>query len=227
MNLTISHLSKQYRRDFWGLRNFGLELKPDVIGLLGPNGAGKSTLMRMLATITQPTAGTIKWNGVDIAKSPDVTRILLVVAWVWPILLLSGLGNCESRHNTHEMVFSAPHPVLTQLSASWSAALTLVALAGSGALIKFLMMGDTHSLLAWLADAAFIPSLALVFGVLTGSSKTFEIVYVLWLYLILNKVPAIDFLGMTATSPWPLYLGLALVSMMFSALARQIQLKTR
>jgi ABC-type multidrug transport system ATPase subunit len=77
MNLTISHLSKQYRRDFWGLRDFDLELKPGVIGLLGPNGAGKSTLMRMLATITQPSAGTIHWNGMDIVKSPDTLRAVL------------------------------------------------------------------------------------------------------------------------------------------------------
>jgi len=77
MKLTIEHLSKQYRRDFWGLRDFELELGPGVIGLLGPNGAGKSTLMRMLATITKPTAGTIKWNDVDIAKSPDTLRTVL------------------------------------------------------------------------------------------------------------------------------------------------------
>jgi ABC-type multidrug transport system ATPase subunit len=77
MNLTIEHLSKQYRRDFWGLRDFNLELGPGVIGLLGPNGAGKSTLMRMLATITKPTEGTIKWNDVDIAKSPDTLRTVL------------------------------------------------------------------------------------------------------------------------------------------------------
>jgi ABC-2 type transport system ATP-binding protein len=77
MNLTIEHLSKQYRRDFWGLREFDLELGPGVIGLLGPNGAGKSTLMRMLATITQPTEGTVKWNGADIVKSPDTLRTVL------------------------------------------------------------------------------------------------------------------------------------------------------
>jgi len=77
MKLTIEHLSKQYRRDFWGLRDFDLELGPGVIGLLGPNGAGKSTLMRMLATITKPTEGTFKWNDVDIAKSPDTIRTIL------------------------------------------------------------------------------------------------------------------------------------------------------
>ena len=77
MNLSISHLSKQYRRDFWGLRDFDLELGPGVTGLLGPNGAGKSTLMRMLATITRPTEGKVLWNGVDILKSPDVLRAVL------------------------------------------------------------------------------------------------------------------------------------------------------
>ncbi|MBN1921248.1 MAG: hypothetical protein JW892_08395 [Anaerolineae bacterium] len=163
----------------------------------------------------------------QLASTPDVTRILLVVAWVWPILLLSRLGSRESCHNTREMVFSAPRPVLTQLPAAWLAAFTLMALTGSGALVKFLMMGDAHSLLAWLVGALFVPSLALTFGVLTGSSKAFEIVYVLWMYLILNKIPAIDFLGMTPNSPWQLYLGLALVLMSVAILARQTQLKTR
>jgi len=77
MKLSIFHLSKQYRRDFWGLRDFDLDLGPGVIGLLGPNGAGKSTLMRMLATITQPTEGTITWNDTDIVKSPDTLRAVL------------------------------------------------------------------------------------------------------------------------------------------------------
>jgi ABC-2 type transport system ATP-binding protein len=77
MFLTIQNLSKQYRRDFWGLRDFDLEVKPGVIGLLGPNGAGKSTLMRMLATITQPSAGTIQWNGVDVVRAPDALRSTL------------------------------------------------------------------------------------------------------------------------------------------------------
>jgi ABC-type multidrug transport system ATPase subunit len=59
------------------LRDFDLELGSGVIGLLGPNGAGKSTLMRMLATITQPTAGTIRWNDMDVVKMPDPLRSIL------------------------------------------------------------------------------------------------------------------------------------------------------
>jgi ABC-2 type transport system ATP-binding protein len=77
MKLTVTHLGKQYRRDFWGLKDFSLEVKPGILGLLGPNGAGKSTFMRMLATITKPTEGGIIWNDIDITKSPDTMRAVL------------------------------------------------------------------------------------------------------------------------------------------------------
>ena len=77
MQFTVQNLGKQYTRDFWGLKDFSLEIKPGILGLLGPNGAGKSTFMRMLATITKPSEGTICWNGQDVAKSPDTLRSVL------------------------------------------------------------------------------------------------------------------------------------------------------
>ena len=77
MKLTINNLGKEYKRGFWGLKDFSLEIKPGILGLLGPNGAGKSTFMRMLATITKPTDGKILWNDIDIAKNPDALRDVL------------------------------------------------------------------------------------------------------------------------------------------------------
>ncbi|HKH49874.1 MAG TPA: ABC transporter ATP-binding protein [Thermoanaerobaculia bacterium] len=77
MNLSIERVGKRYRGDFWGLRDFTLNLGPGVLGLLGPNGAGKSTLMRILATITRPTEGRVLWNGEDIARTPDGLRSVL------------------------------------------------------------------------------------------------------------------------------------------------------
>ena len=77
MNLSINEISKQYKGNVWGLKGFSLTIEPGVLGLLGPNGAGKSTLMRILATITKPTEGTITWNGIDIIKSPDELREVL------------------------------------------------------------------------------------------------------------------------------------------------------
>lgn len=39
-----------------------------VMGLLGPNGAGKSTTIQMLAAVTIPTAGSIRYFGKDLVK---------------------------------------------------------------------------------------------------------------------------------------------------------------
>jgi len=74
MLLEIHQVSKQYKKDVWALQEINLQLKPGITGLLGPNGAGKSTLMRILATILQPTSGTVVWNGIDIRKKPDELR---------------------------------------------------------------------------------------------------------------------------------------------------------
>jgi ABC-2 type transport system ATP-binding protein len=77
MQLQIENVSKTYRGNVRALRDFQLQLGSGILGLLGPNGAGKSTLMRILATITQPTAGRILWNGTDIAREPDSLRSVL------------------------------------------------------------------------------------------------------------------------------------------------------
>jgi ABC-type multidrug transport system ATPase subunit len=77
MNLIIENVSKQYTGDVRALRDFSLSLAPGVIGLLGPNGAGKTTLMRILATISKPTEGTVTWDGTDIVRSPDGLREVL------------------------------------------------------------------------------------------------------------------------------------------------------
>jgi len=74
MKLSIHNLSKRYKQNLWGIKDFSLDIQPGVIGLLGPNGAGKSTLMKLVATITQPTTGRILWNGCDLAEKPNCLR---------------------------------------------------------------------------------------------------------------------------------------------------------
>jgi ABC-type multidrug transport system ATPase subunit len=77
VNLLLEGVSKLYSGKVWGLKDFSLEVGPGILGLLGPNGAGKSTLMRILATITRPTSGTVTWNDVDILRAPNRLRTVL------------------------------------------------------------------------------------------------------------------------------------------------------
>jgi ABC-type multidrug transport system ATPase subunit len=77
MKLNIDNVSKRYKGNIWGLRDFSLTLEPGVLTLLGPNGAGKSTLMQILATITRPSTGKVTWNDADITRFPDNLRAVL------------------------------------------------------------------------------------------------------------------------------------------------------
>jgi ABC-type multidrug transport system ATPase subunit len=77
LKLEICEVGKRYKGDLWGVASLSLDLESGVLGLLGPNGAGKSTLMRILATVTKATTGYVKWDGVDIAASPNPLRKVL------------------------------------------------------------------------------------------------------------------------------------------------------
>jgi sodium transport system ATP-binding protein len=46
----------------------------EITGLLGPNGAGKTTTMRMLYTLMHPDRGTVKIDGLDIARDAEAVR---------------------------------------------------------------------------------------------------------------------------------------------------------
>jgi hypothetical protein len=163
----------------------------------------------------------------QLSSGLEDTRIMLILSWLWPILILSGLGCREARHNTRQIVFSAPHPVMNQLPAAWLSALVVLALLGSGALLRFILAGETISIIGWITAIVFIPSLALASGVLTSSSKAFEVMYVLWMYLLTQKAPGFDFMGMTPESPWYIYAPLAGVLLLIAAFARSRQLSSR
>lgn len=51
-----------------------------IFGLLGPNGAGKTTTIRMLTMQTQPTSGTIRYDGLAAAQhAQDIKNLIGVV----------------------------------------------------------------------------------------------------------------------------------------------------
>jgi ABC-2 type transport system ATP-binding protein len=45
-----------------------------IVGVVGPNGAGKTTLFRIIATLLEPTSGTVLMDGRDITSDPDWVR---------------------------------------------------------------------------------------------------------------------------------------------------------
>ncbi|MEQ8422622.1 MAG: ABC transporter ATP-binding protein [Arenibacter algicola] len=72
--LKIHDLSKTYPNGVRALNDINLEITNGMFGLLGANGAGKSSLMRTIASLQEPTSGSISFNGSDIIKEPENIR---------------------------------------------------------------------------------------------------------------------------------------------------------
>jgi ABC-2 type transport system ATP-binding protein len=77
MTLVIQNLTKQYNQQKTAITDYSMTIEKGILGLLGPNGAGKSTLMKIIATISKPTKGTVFLDGEDIGKNPDYIRRVL------------------------------------------------------------------------------------------------------------------------------------------------------
>src|SRR5688500_20344596 len=72
--LEIADLSHTYANGTVALENVNLSIPRGMFGLLGPNGAGKSTLMRTVATLQEPTAGSIRFGDIDVLAEPEQLR---------------------------------------------------------------------------------------------------------------------------------------------------------
>jgi hypothetical protein len=129
---------------------------------------------------------------------------VLVAAWIWPVLFWSQMGTREESFSTGSLIFSSPRAVPRQLLAMYAAGVLLAALTGGGLALRLLFAGDLSALAAWGAGVLFIPSMALVLGVTTGSRKPFEALYTAWWYVgPLHHIRQLDFMGTTAQSSTP------------------------
>ncbi|QXP58745.1 ABC transporter ATP-binding protein [Olleya sp. HaHaR_3_96] len=72
--LLINNLTKTYPNGVKALNGINLEITNGMFGLLGANGAGKSSLMRTIASLQEPTSGSISFNDTDIVKQPQEIR---------------------------------------------------------------------------------------------------------------------------------------------------------
>ena len=161
---------------------------------------------------------------------PAARNQILIFAWIWPVLLWSAMGTREARWETAPLVFSSAHSITRQLPAAWFAGVAVALLTGSGAGIRLLIAGDKLGMLAWLVGALFIPSLALALGVWSGTSKLFEIIYLLlWYVGPLHAVRQLDFMGVSpgaiaaGTAKYYFVAALILVVTAFAGRKRQLQ----
>lgn len=163
------------------------------------------------------------------ATDGEALADILSFAWIWPISIWSQLGVRESRHFTEALIFSTPRPLRRQLPAAWLAGLAVSLVAAGGVLARLTIGGNTAHLAAVLVGAMFVPALALALGVWSGTSRLFELVYLVWWYLLVNGSTPLDFMGLSQEAlsrGVPLfYLGLTGVLLLLGFIGRRRQIR--
>lgn len=123
-----------------------------------------------------------------------VIRIVLPLAWIWPVLIWSRLGTQRHECGVAGMLGAYP-AVRRRVLAEWAAGVTLTAAAGLGPLIRLLAAADRPGVTAWAAGALFIPSLALALGTLSRTHRLFQAIYLPLWYSVANGLPVFDYMG--------------------------------
>jgi ABC-2 type transport system ATP-binding protein len=76
--IEVSSLTKIYAGQTRAVDDISFSVdEGEIFGLLGPNGAGKTTTIKMITTLTRPTAGSVKVFGIDTVHSPQQVRQML------------------------------------------------------------------------------------------------------------------------------------------------------
>jgi branched-chain amino acid transport system ATP-binding protein len=132
--LEVDRLDAGYG-DFQAL--FGVSLRVDegeTVGVIGANGAGKSTLLGAIAGVVRVAAGTIRYDGTDVAGVPAHVRVARGIVLVpegrrlFPSLtveenLLAGVFTRRAGPWTVARVYEL-FPMLARLSARRAASLS-------------------------------------------------------------------------------------------------------
>ncbi|MGE5620458.1 MAG: ABC transporter ATP-binding protein [Sphingomonadaceae bacterium] len=85
MEIALKGLTKTYgagAKAVTALRGIDLLIGPGMFGLLGPNGAGKTTLMRILAGLVNPSGGSVRVGGHDLASDAGKVAVKAMLGYL-------------------------------------------------------------------------------------------------------------------------------------------------
>ncbi|MFJ8022189.1 hypothetical protein [Streptomyces sp. NPDC096311] len=129
-----------------------------------------------------------------VTPATGVTRFLLPLAWIWPVLIWSRLGTQRHEYGV-EAILGAYPAARSRMAAEWGAGFLLTVVAGIGPAVRMVTGSDTQGLVHWFLGALFISSFALVLGTLSRTHRLFQFAYLPLWYGTVNGIAPVDFMG--------------------------------
>lgn len=171
------------------------------------------------------------WYGIAVAISvlglvgpPGGDGVTSVLAMAWPVVAWSALGVRETYYDTYKLINSSTHSVMRQVFAAWLAGVLLGVIALTGVCLRALIEGDTIHFSVYLVAVLFAPSLAFALGALSGTSRLFEAIYLMWWFMGANGPRIFDFMQAQSDTPSTIqtviYLLLAIALFIFGFIRR-------
>jgi len=75
--IEVRALTKSFQ-GFTAIKNLEFDVSQGaVFGFIGPNGAGKTTTIRILATLLEPSSGSVHVDGIDVVDHPEKVRAII------------------------------------------------------------------------------------------------------------------------------------------------------
>ncbi|MCL1965285.1 MAG: hypothetical protein FWF69_09575 [Firmicutes bacterium] len=120
---------------------------------------------------------------------------VLPLFMLWFVNVFSTMGSREYQHDMLKCIAVIPNGRLRQIVSSWLSGMTLAAALALPVMLRMLLAGQAAGVLACLAGAVFLPSLAIFSGEFTKTRRAFESLFIVMTYVILNNVPAFMYIG--------------------------------
>jgi len=159
-----------------------------------------------------------------------VRSVILPASWILCVLIFSPLGQREKQEKVEGLIFSCLSPIKKQFPAMLLAGFLVAMGVVSMALFRFILSSEVYSVFMLFAGALFIPSMALACGTLTGTTRTFEILFTTLWYIGPLQGGGLDFIGVDINTSQQndaalLFILVALVLIVLALQARKWQIQ--
>lgn len=129
------------------------------------------------------------------APLPIAHQIVLPILWFLQVSRWSDLVTKEKTNRIHYFSYASYQPLRRLLVSQITAGIILALVLALPLMIRYTVVGNFISVLEIVTGAVFIVALAVCLGIVSGGSKLFEILFFLFSYSAINRIPFMDYFG--------------------------------